>query len=253
MPDRTKKKQPGLSLYDLTPTELESFFLSIGEKPYRARQVLDFLYRHPVERFDEMTTLSKELRDRLSETVRLAPITLRATVESEDGTIKHGYEVSDPARNKIYLESVWMPADNTDVGDSDYGGGQVQPDRIALCISSQLGCAAGCTFCATGMAGLKGQLTTGEIIYQVVHARKLYGKLPDSVLFMGMGEPMHNYEAVVSAIEILTSEAGMALSPRRIVVSTCGEIEKLREFRAKFPKVRIAISLNAASDTLRTS
>ena len=243
-------KQTKLSLYDLTPGELESFFLSIGEKQYRARQVLDFLYRHPVEDFEEMTSLSKSLRERLSETAGLVPISLRTTIESEDGTIKHGYEVQDRARNKILLESVWMPAEKTDAAEGDERSGG---DRHTLCISSQLGCAAGCSFCATGKAGLKGQLTTGEIVYQVVHAWKAYGKLPDTVLFMGMGEPLHNYEAVVSAVEILTHESGMGLSPRRIVMSTCGEIERLRSFHAKYPRVRLAISLNAATDELRSS
>lgn len=252
MPKRERKNQPGISLYDLTPTELESFFLSIGEEQYRARQVLDFLYRHPVDRFEEMTSLSKPLRERLSETVRLAPIDLRTTVETSDGTVKHAYEVRDRARNRILLESVWMPADGTDVGETDYVKGKSVGNRRTLCISSQLGCAAGCSFCATGRVGLKGQLTTGEIVYQVVHAWKTYGALPDTVLFMGMGEPMHNYEAVESAIEILTSEKGMGFSPRRIVVSSCGEIEKLRSFRSKHPKVGLAISLNAASDELRT-
>jgi 23S rRNA (adenine2503-C2)-methyltransferase len=244
------------SLYDLTPQEMESFFLSIGEKRYRAKQVLDFLYHHPVGKIDEMTTLPGSLRKRLSDTVRLIPLDLRTTVESSDGTIKHAYEVQDKARNKALLESVWMPADKTDVAGLKDGKnlkyGSDKAKRFTLCISSQLGCAAGCSFCATGALGLKAQLTTGEIVYQVVHSLALYGRLPDTVLFMGMGEPMHNFEAVSAAIEILTHPDGLGLSQRRIVVSTSGELERLGATHRKFPKIRLAISLNAATDALRS-
>jgi len=248
------------SLYDLTPPELESFFLSIGEKKYRAKQVLDLLYRHPVDSFEKMTTLPRDLRKRLAEIVRPAPLMLRTTIEAPDGSIKHTYELEGPPRVKVLLESVWMPAEPADVGSfredredraEDSGGGREKSGRRTLCISSQLGCAAGCVFCATGRIGLKRQVTTGEIVYQVVHAAKLYGRLPDTVLFMGMGEPMHNFEAVSAAIEILTHPDALGISQRRIVVSTAGELERLGALHRKFPRVRLAISLNAATDDLR--
>jgi len=242
---KKKGKSQKPSLYDLTPAELESFFLSIGEKSYRARQVMDFLYLHPVDSFDEMTNLPLDLRERLSETLILAPIVLRETVEAPDGTVKHGYEVEGPPNRDILLESVWMPAESTDAVSSG-------KDRFTLCISSQLGCAAKCGFCATGKLGLHAQLSMGQIVYQVVHALKMYGKLPDTVLFMGMGEPMHNLDAVEKAVEIFTHPEALGMSPRRIVVSSCGEIERLDKFRRKFPRVRIAISLNAATDDLRS-
>jgi 23S rRNA (adenine2503-C2)-methyltransferase len=252
----TSLKSPRVvSLYDLTPPELESFFHEIREEKYRARQILDFLYKSPVTNFDGMTTLSKSLRQRLSETFQLAPMELRTTAESKDGTVKHAYEIRDKARNKILLERVWMPAEKTDLGPSGRETAKLKgkpPDRFTLCISSQLGCAAGCKFCATGKVGLKGQLTTGEIVWQVVHALMMYGQLPDTILFMGMGEPMHNLDAVTAAVEIFSHPDALGISHRRIVVSTCGEMERLRSFHSKFPRIRIAISLNAASDDLRS-
>ena len=193
-----------ISLYDLTPPELESFFLSIDQPAYRAKQVLDFLYRHPVESFDQLTTLSKALRERLASTSRLSPLTLRATLESEDGAIKHVYEVAEPAGKHASLESVWMPSDAADLGGT--------LARYTLCVSSQLGCAAACRYCATGSLGLHGQLTAGQIVYQVVHCKILYGTYPDAILFMGMGEPMHNFEAVCAATEILTNKEALGFS-----------------------------------------
>jgi len=268
MPEAERKTKKRLSLYDLTPAELESFFLSIGEKRYRARQVMDFLYRHPADTFDAMTTLPADLRRRLGETARLAPLTLRTTVEAPDGAIKHGYEIEGPSKGKVLLESVWMPAEPADGGPSGErrkiggstakekageGKAGAQAGRYTLCISSQLGCAAGCTFCATGKLGLRAQLTTGEIVYQVVHTLVMYRKLPDTVLFMGMGEPMHNFDAAAAAVDILTHPRGLGFSPRRIVLSTAGELERLGAWRRRFPRVRLAISLNAATNDVRSS
>jgi 23S rRNA (adenine2503-C2)-methyltransferase len=261
MPTDNGNKSARLSLYDLTPPELESFFLSIGEEAYRARQVLDFLYRHPVRSFDEMTTLAKELREKLDETAKLAPLVLRAVAESPDGAVKHAYEAEELSDRGAFIESVWMPSEPADVGP--FGEGRVSRrtdtdkhtrsgPRHTLCVSSQLGCSVGCTFCATGEMGLRGQLRSGEIVYQVVHCLELHGKLPDAVLFMGMGEPMHNFDSVCGAVEILTHEDALAMSPRRIVVSTAGELERLGAFHRRFPRVRLAISLNAATDSIRS-
>jgi len=245
------------SFYDLTLPELESFFLAIGEKKFRARQVFDFLYNHPVESIDEMTSLPKGLREKLSASVQSSPLTLRTTVESSDGTIKHAFEPALSAgTHSPFIESVWMPSESTDLDGgvkTSKEPGSTKHKRSTLCISSQLGCAVGCTFCATGQIGLHRQLTTGEIVYQVVHAMKLYGRYPDTLLFMGMGESMHNYDAVVSAVNILTHKDGPGMSGKRIVVSSAGELERLGAFKKKFPRVRIAISLNAATDDVRTS
>jgi 23S rRNA (adenine2503-C2)-methyltransferase len=256
---QTQPKSPRLSLYDLTPHELVSFFLSIGEPAYRSKQVVDSLYRHPAESFEKFTTLSKPLREKLASTTRLAPLVLRATLEAPDGTIKNTYEVTRTSGHGACLESVWMSAEPTDVAplgnlkEPETRGAGVRKNRHTICISSQLGCAVGCTFCATGHVGLKGQLTAGEIVYQVVHSRILYNEYPDAVLFMGMGEPMHNFEAVIAVVEIITHEDGLGFSPRRVVVSTSGELEKLGQFHARFPRVRLAISLNAGTDSVRSS
>jgi len=255
------KIQSGMSLYDLTPSELESFFVSIGEKNYRAKQVLDFLYRHPAKTFDEITTLPVELREKLGKISRLAPIRLRLKVESSDGAVKHAYEVESLAGKSGFLESVWMPSEYVDMDSVEENRNVKQIDdenehrhagRNTLCISSQLGCSAGCAFCASGAMGLKGQLSTGEIVYQVIDCIELYEKLPDTVLFMGMGEPMHNFDSVCAAVEILTHKDGPAMSPRRIVVSSAGELERLGAFHKRFPRVRLAISLNAATDAVRS-
>jgi 23S rRNA (adenine2503-C2)-methyltransferase len=250
-------KNPRLSLYDLTPNELESFFLSIGEPAYRAKQVVDFLYRHPVASFDDFTSLSKSLREKLASSIRLAPLILRTSLKAPDGTVKNAYEVTGPAGKGAFLESVWMPAEPTDIVSHTVPRGKdesvgLKKPRYTLCISSQLGCAAGCKFCATGAMGLKGQLTAGEIVYQIVHSRITHGEYPDAVLFMGMGEPMHNFEAVCASVEIITHEEGLAFSPRRVVLSTSGEIDRMGEFHRRFPRVRLAISLNAGTDRLRS-
>lgn len=241
------------SLYDLTPSELESFFVSIGEKPYRAKQVLDFLYRHPADSIDDFTSLSKNLRENLKKTIRLNPLNLRASVESEDGAIKHAYELESDSKKRLIIESVWMPSEPTDSGPYIDSKSDLSPRRNTLCISSQVGCAAGCTFCATGKMGLKSQLTTGEIVYQVVHCLNLYGNYPDTVLFMGMGEPMHNFTAVCASVEIMTNPDALGFSQSRIVVSTAGEIDKLAELHRRFPRVRLAISLTASTDELRNT
>src|SRR3990172_3147575 len=112
----TEKAASRISLYDLTPPELEGFFLSIGEKKFRAKQVLDFLYRHPTEDFNSMSTLSKELRGKLAKTARLNPLKLIKTVESTDGAIKHAYKLTRPNAPEIAIESVWMPSESTDTG-----------------------------------------------------------------------------------------------------------------------------------------
>jgi len=236
------------SLYDLTPPELESFFLSIGEPKYRSSQVLDFLYRVPVDSIEKFTTLPLSLRGKLAKVFTLAPIALRATLEAKDGAVKHVYELTTKAPDAA-LESVWMPSEPADLASSDK---PTQP-RYSLCVSTQLGCAEGCKFCATASLGLRRQLTTGQIIYQIVHCRTLYGNYPDTVLFMGMGEPMQNFQAVCAAVEILTHKDALGFSPTRIVISTAGELDKLEEFHTRFPKVRIAISLNAATDELRST
>ncbi len=240
------------SLYDLTPAEMESFILSIGEKKYRARQMLAHLYNDPVTSFDDMTTFSVELRRKLESVLTLAPLQIRTSVESPDGSVKHAYEAADDS--KALLESVWMPseaADGAPLGGKGTKGRQHK--RNTLCVSSQLGCAAGCRFCATGKLGLQVQLTSGQIVYQVIHTLIMYKKLPDAILFMGMGEPMHNYEAVESAIEILTHPRTVGLSQRRIVVSTAGELERMGALARKFKKIRLAISLNAATDDVRNN
>jgi len=257
MPRHKNPRHPKPSLYELTPAEVESFFLSIGEKPYRSKQLLEHLYHHPAKSFDEMTTFPKPLRKRLSDVTSLTPLTLRTTVQANDGSVKHAYEVAG-ASGDLLLESVWMPAEKTDLGPITDGSPKsdilsLSKQRHTICISSQLGCAVGCSFCATGKAGLISQISTGAIIYQVVHARILYGAWPDTVLFMGMGEPMHNFESVCAAVGILTHPDAVAMSPRRIVVSTSGELERLGRFHERFPGVRLAISLNAASDSVRTS
>lgn len=223
---------------------------------------MDFLYRHPIESFDGLTTFPKALRQKLSEVIVLSPLRLSTTLESPDKTVKHAYEVGGPKGAKALLESVWMPSDPTDLGASGKKAGakpgqeekgEGARQRHTLCVSTQLGCAAGCVLCATGMLGLKGQLTAGEIVYQVVDCLKLYGAYPDVVVLMGMGEPMHNFEAVSAAVEIVTHPDALGFSPRRVVVSTVGEIDRLAAFHRKFPRVGLAISLNASTDDLRSS
>jgi 23S rRNA (adenine2503-C2)-methyltransferase len=219
--------------YDHTRDAIGALVEGLGEPAYRAAQLWEGLYAHGHEP-SELTTLSKSLRQRLADEPTLAPA-LRAAHESvtEDGdTLKWLWSLGDGRQ----VETVLMH----------------YPERSTVCISSQAGCAMGCGFCATGQAGFDRHLSTGEIVEQVVRARRAAsasGRRLSNVVFMGMGEPMANYDAVWSAVVRLHDDLG--LSARHLTISTVGIIPGIRRLADEDLPVNLAVSLHAANDTLR--
>lgn len=235
--------QEKINIKDLTKEELQEFCNELGLQSFRSDQIFQWLYEKGVHSFDQMTNLSKELRARLKEVAKVPTIKHVKQQESQDGTIKFLFELQGEEGHKV--ESVLIP-DFYDDGVAN---------RLTVCVSSQVGCVFGCSFCATGAMGFFRSLTHGEIVDQVQYidelCEKKFGKGITNVVYMGMGEPLHNYDAVVNSASIITDELGIGLSPKRITVSTVGltkQIKKLADERQPF---NLAISLHAANDEKR--
>lgn len=235
-----------VNLLGLTRIQMESLMAEMGEKPFRARQLMKWIYKRAVGNFDEMTDLAKSFRQRLalSAEIRVPAVTLRQ--HSSDGTRKWLLNV-DRGENFVpqAIEMVYIP----------------EPGRGTLCISSQVGCAMDCTFCSTGQQGFNRNLTAAEIVGQVWLAnRELLGEAPPSndtseriitnVVFMGMGEPLANYRNVVPATEILMDDLGFDISRRRVTVSTSGLVPQMLKL-AEETNCALAVSLHAPNDELR--
>lgn len=202
-------------------------------KRYQAVQIFDWLYRKGVSSFDEMLNLSHDLRHELSSRYSLSSLTLRGTKEAEE-TIKYLWELRDGS----LVESVLI----------------CSGDRRTVCVSSQVGCPARCAFCASGKEGLFRSLSTGEIVEQVVQIDRVLksrGERVSHVVYMGMGEPLENYEAVLASIRILSAPEGLHLSQRRITVSTVGVVEGILRFAQEGLQVPLVLSLHASNQHLR--
>ena len=236
---------PSRDIQDLTQAELEAWCVESGEAPYRARQVLAWVHRRGVTRFDEMANLPKSLRARLAVAFRIGRLEPLAVADSADGTRKLLFELPpEPVATgrPAAIESVLIPQVERPDGARD---------RLTLCISSQAGCGMGCGFCATAAMGLVRNLRPSEIVGQVRAAQALAApERLTNVVLMGMGEPLANYDAVVTAIEILTAEWGYSISPRRITVSTVGVAPEIPRFIAE-TRVNLAVSLHASTDRQR--
>jgi 23S rRNA (adenine2503-C2)-methyltransferase len=224
------------NLLGLPQGELERLFARLGEKPFRARQVMQWIHQRGVTDFEEMTDLSKALRQKLADVAEVVLPDVRDKFESVDGTVKWLIAKG----NGQAVETVFIP----------------EPGRGTLCISSQIGCALDCAFCATGAQGFNRNLTTAEIIAQVWYANQ---QLPrretgewavTNIVFMGMGEPLANYRKVVAAIEILLSDYAYGLSRRRVTVSTSGIVPHIDKLGDEC-NVSLAVSLHAPNDELR--
>lgn len=223
----------------LLPDEWEERMVSWGEPKYRGRQVFEWIHRHGVLEPEEMTNLSKALRARLAAEGVRWPLALVSSHKSEDRTNKLLVGMPDGER----VETVLIPQ----LQDSDV---------VTQCISSQVGCAMGCVFCASGVAGLKRQMTAGEIVAQVLLGRRELepGQRIRNVVFMGMGEPLHNYEALARALVVLTHSEGIDLSKRRVTVSTSGLVRQIDRLGRDFDgQVQLAISLHAVRDEDRSA
>ena len=222
-----------VDIKNLTAEELEGFVTTLGEKPYRARQIMEWVYQHHASSFEEMTNLPNALRAQLAARSYLSFFTARKVTTSRDGTHKFLFTLNDGR----CIESVLIP----------------EKKHMTICVSTQVGCALGCTFCLTGTRGLVRNLTASEIVSQICSIRKDFILESDTmnIVFMGMGEPLANYENTRNAIYLLTDPSGGNISHRRITVSTAGLIPEIRRLGHDLP-VNLAISLNAATNTLRS-
>ena len=219
----------------LSLADLEEYFEVLGEKKFRARQVHEWLWQKHAHSFDEMTNLSKDLRSLLSDTFTLPALKVDVTQVSMDGTIKSRFMTHDGQ----LVEGVLIPTD----------------ERKTACVSSQIGCSLSCKFCATGYMDRKRNLDFDEIYDEVVlinqQSEKSFDKKLSNIVFMGMGEPLLNYKNVLKAIERISSPDGLAMSPRRITVSTAGVAKMIRQLGDDKVRFKLALSLHAANDQKR--
>jgi len=225
------------NLLDLNQDELKEFFVSLDEKPFRATQIMKWIYHEGVIDFEQMTNISKALRSKLATLAEITLPTMSLEQPSADGTRKWILELADG--NKI--ETVFIP----------------EKGRGTLCVSSQVGCTLNCTFCSTATQGFNRNLTTAEIIGQVVFANRTLGipvnkaVLPvTNVVMMGMGEPLMNFDNVIRAMQLMNDDIGGGISKRRITLSTSGVVPRMLELREACD-VSLAVSLHAPEDELR--
>lgn len=223
------------TLSELTFAELQEWLVSEGLPKFRAAQVQEWLWTHLATSFDQMTNLSKDLRALLTEHAEVGVLSEVEQQVSEDGTAKWAFQDADGKR----FETVMIPDE----------------DRRTACISSQVGCAMGCSFCRTAQMGFLRNLTPGEILQQVAHVKRwlrdTHQPNLSNIVFMGMGEPLNNLPSLLQACETLTSPKGFGMSPRRITISTSGLVERIAELARTAPQYHLAISLNSSNDAMR--
>lgn len=230
-------------LKSLTTPELKEFTDELGLMGYRADQLYQWLYQKGASSFNEMTNLSKDLRSKLNQIAQVRRISIHSQQQSIDGTIKFLFQLDGPEEYKV--EAVLIP--------DFYPDGA--PNRLTICVSSQVGCMFGCSFCATGKMGFFRNLTHGEIVDQVQIindvAEETYGKKITNIVYMGMGEPMHNFKSVVESARIISNPLGMDMSPKRITISTVGLTKQIKQLADLDLGINLAISLHAADDEKR--
>jgi len=244
-------------IYDLDFPSLENLFKEWNEPTYRAKQVWQGLYQHLYNSPEQFTNLPKSLREKLTEHTTFTPFKVKVYQDSSDGfTRKTLFELPD----KNLIEAVLMrygdPADNPQIKAAAPLSENLRgaKNRRTLCISTQAGCAMGCVFCATGQMGFKRHLSSGEIVAQVMYYARMLKDMNESVtniVFMGMGEPFHNYDNTMSAIDRLNNADGYNFGARRFTISTVGLVPQIRRFADEKRQVNLAISLHAADNSER--
>lgn len=219
----------------LSLSELENYFTTIGQPKFRVKQVHEWLWQKHAHSFDDMTNLSKDLRNKLASEFTLPALQIETVQNSEDGTIKSRFKTSDGHM----IEGVLIPTEA----------------RKTACVSSQIGCSLSCKFCATGYMERRRNLNYDEIYDQVVlinqQSEASYQKKLSNIVFMGMGEPLLNYKNVLKAIERISAEDGLGMSPKRITVSTAGVAKQIKQLGDDKVKFKLALSLHAANDKKR--
>lgn len=224
------------NIREVSLQDISAFLTQNGEKVFRAKQIWQWIWQHGVNSFEEMTNLSKNTRELLQNHYYFDTLTPYRIQTASDGTTKTAWRLTDGE----IIESVLIPGNQ----------------KFTVCVSSQAGCQLGCKFCATGTLGFKRNLTAGEIFEQVIRAQKAAGKQGSTlsnIVFMGMGEPLLNYDQVMRAIERITASDGLAMSPYRITVSTAGIPDKIRCLADEGVRFNLAVSLHSAKETTRTS
>ncbi|WP_376768423.1 23S rRNA (adenine(2503)-C(2))-methyltransferase RlmN [Paenibacillus planticolens] len=222
-------------VYDLNWDEWQSWVKENGESSFRAGQIFDWLYIKRVFSFDEMSNLPKTLRDKLKNQFEFVTLSEIAKYQSQDGTVKFLFELED----KNAIETVVMK--------HNYGN--------SICVTTQVGCRVGCTFCASTLGGLKRDLRPGEIVAQVVKAQKLLdetGERISSIVIMGIGEPFENYESTMNFLRVMIHPKGLNIGQRHITVSTSGIVPNIYKFADENLQVNLAISIHAPNDALRS-
>lgn len=223
------------SIYSLQLEELKNWLKDENEKPFRAEQIYDWLYTKRVTSFEEMTNLSKSLRVALENSFTITTLNTIIQQESSDGTIKFLFELHDG----YSIETVLMR--------HDYGN--------SVCVTTQVGCRIGCTFCASTLGGLKRNLEAGEIVAQVVKVQKALDETDErvsSIVIMGIGEPFDNYDQMLSFLKIVNHDRGLNIGARHITVSTSGIIPKIYQFADENMQINFALSLHAPNTELRS-
>ncbi len=221
-----------ISLKGLTLSELENLVFELGWEKFRAKQIFKWLYNKQVDSYSQMTDLPKSYRDELAQIAQINELKLVTFEKSNcDGTIKFLFELNDGEK----IESVLIP----------------DKSRLTLCVSTQVGCPIDCKFCATGAMGFKRNLSSGEIVDQIIQAQKHTDRRITNIVFMGMGEPLLNLKNLLKAIDIITSDDGIRIGARKITVSTVGLPDKIKELADAGRKVKLAISLHTLNEELR--
>jgi len=236
-------KPTGIDLKSLDRAGLEALGQRFGEPRFRGRQLFKWIYGNGAECLDEMTNLPKTFRDQLAKSAFLSSIRLAKIQVATDATVKCLFDLSSGRQ----VETVLIP----DIDDEG------RARRLTVCVSSQVGCAMGCSFCATGQMGFLQNLTAGDIFDQIwfmnEEAQRRYGRRITNIVFMGMGEPLLNYDNVLLSIACITDRDGLGLSPRRITVSTVGLARRIRQLADDEVRFNLAVSLHAPTDEKRSS
>jgi 23S rRNA (adenine2503-C2)-methyltransferase len=227
------KKDDRINLKDLTIEETTNLVKQLGKAQFTGKQLFKWVFKHGVDDFSQMTDLSKDFRELLEVTAVIKKLKLAKTFKSSDGTRKTVWEIEP----NNYIESVLIPDD----------------DRLTLCVSSQAGCPVGCQFCATGLGGFRRNLTSGEIYDQYLLTKMSLSETTHitNIVFMGMGEPLINYNNVIKATRILNDTLGAGMAARRITISTVGYVEGIKRLADEHPHLGLAISLHSAIDRTR--
>lgn len=221
------------------PGTLAAWLKETGEPAFRAKQILEWVWKKKVRSFDEMSNLPAALRGKLAAAFRITALEHTHTQGARDTTRKFLFKLHDGR----YVESVLIPANPALYGETS--------DRLTLCVSSQVGCAYGCKFCASGLAGFTRNLEPAEIAGQVLAAEQISGERVDNLVFMGMGEPLSNYENLMAAIALITSPETLHLGARHLTISTSGLVPQIKELAGHPQQIRLAISLHGATDDVR--